>query len=110
MESEKKSDPNQKDKKIDDEITLRLTKVLDAVIDQQIAENEPPETLLTYERLLEEGFDKKEAYQLIGKIVGCETSEMIVNGQAFNMERYIAALEELPSPFAESKQKDEDED
>ena len=108
MEPEKKGAQIEKDQKVDDEITKRLAKVIDAVIDQQMAEKNPPETLETYERLLDEGFEKKEVYQLIGKIVGCETAEVIVNKQEFNMERYIAALRELPEPFAKNKQTDDD--
>ena len=107
MKSEKKNGQNEQDQKADDKITKRLATVIDAVVDQQIAEKNPPETLETYERLLDEGFEKKEVYQLIGKIVSCETSEMIVNGQEFNMDRYVAALQALPAPFAEEKQIDE---
>jgi len=110
MESEKNNDPKEQDQQTDDEITKRISTVINAVVDQQIAENNPPETLVTYERLLDEGFEKKEVYQLIGKIVSCETAEMIVNGQEFNMERYVTALQALPKPFAEEKQNDEDDD
>ncbi len=86
-------------KKIDE----RLTSAIDAVIKQQIAERDPRETLETLERLQEEGFSEREAYTLIGHLVSLEVAEELRGGEGINLERYIAALERLPEPFAEAK-------
>lgn len=94
--------------KNEDLINERLTRAIHAVIDQQIAEKNPPDTLITYERLLEEGFSHEEAYSLIGHLVGMEIAEEIRGEGGLNMDRYKAALEELPAPFAKPKQDEED--
>ncbi len=95
-------------KNAEDEINERLTRAIYAVIDQQIAEKNPPETLITYERLLDEGFTHDEAYALIGQLVGMEMAEEIRGEGGLNMARFAAALEELPAPFASSKQEEDD--
>jgi len=91
------------DKKTNQEIKERLAYAIQAVINQQIAEKDPLETIETLERLMGEGFTEEEAYVLIGKAVGREVAELIAGGQTINMERYKAALEELPQPFAMPK-------
>ncbi|MCP4298420.1 MAG: hypothetical protein GY786_22775 [Proteobacteria bacterium] len=96
-------------KKGNEEINERLSRAIHAVIDQQIAENEPPETNQTLERLLEDGFTRSEAYILIGKAIGREVAEVIINGQNLNMPRFLDALEQLPAPFAKSKSKPDPE-
>ncbi|MBT7152589.1 MAG: hypothetical protein HN945_09070 [Deltaproteobacteria bacterium] len=94
------------EKKIGDDIDERLTKAIHAAIEQQIAEKNPPDTLIAYERLLEEGFSHDEAYALIGHLVGMEIAEEIRGEGGLNMDRYIAALEELPAPFAKPRRED----
>jgi len=92
----------------DDQINERLTRAIHAVIDQQIAEKNPPETLLAYERLLEDGFTQDEAYTLIGHLVGMELAEEIRGAGGLNMARYSAALDALPAPFAKPKPEADD--
>ncbi len=94
-------------KKIDDDMNERLTSAIHAAIEQQIAEKNPPDTLIAYERLLEEGFSHDEAYALIGHLVGMEIAEEIRGEGGLNMERYIAALEELPAPFAKPRREED---
>ncbi len=92
----------------DPTINERLQQAVRAVIDQQLAEKDPPDALETFERLLEEGFSEAEVYNLIGQLVSLEVGEML-NGGAINLPRYQAALAELPKPFAEPRaQPDED--
>lgn len=90
------------------EINERLTRAIYAVIDQQIAEKNPPDTLIAYERLLEDGFTHDEAYALIGHLVGMEMAEEIRGEGGLNMARFAAALEELPAPFAKPKHEEDD--
>ncbi|OGG94914.1 MAG: hypothetical protein A2508_02470 [Candidatus Lambdaproteobacteria bacterium RIFOXYD12_FULL_49_8] len=90
------------------EIQERLAAAIRAVIQTQIETKEPPETLLTLERLVEEGFKEKEALGLIGQAVSREVAELIAGNGELNLERYRVALEALPQPFAEPRTKEED--
>jgi len=90
------------------EINERLTRAIHAVIDQQIAEKNPEETLITYERLLDDGFSHDETYSLIGQLVGMEMAEEIRGEGGLNIDRFIAALEVLPAPFAKPKNEEDD--
>ncbi|PCI28972.1 MAG: hypothetical protein COB67_05150 [SAR324 cluster bacterium] len=98
------------EKKISEEMNERLSTAIQAVIKQQIAENDPPETVETLERLTDEGFTQKEAYLLIGKAISREVAEMLVVGQSLNLERFLAALEELPAPFVLPKKQDKEDE
>ncbi|MDH5559736.1 MAG: hypothetical protein OEY59_02675 [Deltaproteobacteria bacterium] len=100
----KTDDPNT------DEINQRLSTAIRATINQQIAEKDPIETLLTLERLQEEGFSENEAYTLLGQAVSREVAEVIVMELPFNLERFIRALELLPEPFAKAKPSGDQED
>jgi hypothetical protein len=42
------------------------------VVENQIRENNPPETRRTLDRLLEEGYSKDDAMKLIGRAVAAE--------------------------------------
>ncbi len=86
-----------------DEINERLMKAFKAVIDQQIAENDPPETVETYERLQEDGFSVDESYKLIAQLIGMEVAEEIAGESGINMDRYKVALAALPQPFAKPR-------
>ncbi|MFH2132456.1 MAG: hypothetical protein ABIK68_18920 [bacterium] len=95
------------DKTVENEMNERLLNAIHAVIDQQIAEKNPPDTLIAYERLLDDGFTHDEAYSLIGQLVGMEIAEEIRGEGGLNMARYAAALEELPAPFAKPKREND---
>ncbi len=96
-------------KEINKEINERLMKAFKAVIDQQIAENDPPETVETHERLLEEGFTDEESYSLIAQVIGMEVAEEIAGESGINMERYKVALATLPEPFVKPRNTDNEE-
>ncbi len=98
-----------KKEEIQQEINKRLRNAINAVINQQIAENNPPETIETIERLQAEGFSKDEAYTLVGHLVSLEVAEQVAGEQGINMARFVAALERLPEPFAKERQTDSDE-
>lgn len=95
---------------IDQEINERLTNAMKAVIDQQISEKNPPETLETLERLQEEGFSEDEAYSLISQVVGMEVAEEIAGESGIDMDRYVISLEALPQPFAKPRKVLADDD
>ena len=97
-------------KDIKKEIDSRLRNAIIAVIEQQIAENDPPETVETLERLQAEGFTLEESYTLIGHLVSMEVAEEMIGEKGMDVNRYIDALEKLPVPFANPRNQDlEDE-
>ncbi|MBN1661993.1 MAG: hypothetical protein JW943_00180 [Deltaproteobacteria bacterium] len=74
----------------------RLKNAIFEVVDNQLRENNPPETTLAYERLLNEGHSKSEAKRLIGCVVAAEMYYVMKNKEAFNIKRFAAALDRLP--------------
>ena len=92
------------------QINQRLQSAIEAVINQQIAENDPPQTIETIERLQSEGFSREEAYTLVGHLVSMEVAEELIGENGMDMERYIDGLEKLPAPFAKERIADEDND
>ena len=96
------------DKEVDHLINQRLRNAIRAVINQQIEERDPPETLETFERLMEEGFSEEEALGLIGQLISLEVAEEIAGQAGLDLDRYIIALEKLPEPFTKPKKTYED--
>ena len=73
-----------------------MRKVFLEIINNQIRDNNPPETKQTLDRLISEGISEKEAKDLIGCVVISEIFDVLRNKEDFNEERYIAALNKLP--------------
>jgi len=76
-------------------VNLRLQKAILEVVENQIRENNPPETRQTLNRLLKNGYSKSDAMKLIGSVVVVEIYEILKNKEPFNEERYVKALREL---------------
>ncbi|HHS95049.1 MAG TPA: hypothetical protein ENJ45_00545 [Phaeodactylibacter sp.] len=71
-----------------------------AIIDNQLRDNNPPETKITYERLRREGFDDFDTRQLIGQCLAVELFDVFTQGKPFDEERYVKNLSALPKePF-----------
>ena len=66
------------------------------VVDNQLQANDPPETRLTFNRLINEGYSEKEAKELIGCVVTSEIFDVLKKEEPFNPERFAKALNELP--------------
>jgi len=66
------------------------------VVDNQIKNNDPPETRQTFDRLINEGYSKREAKRLIGCVVTTEIFDVLKNKEEFNLTRFINALNKLP--------------
>jgi len=109
MNDEQKGKDKFTQKEDDPAINDRIQEAIRTVINQQLAEKDPPEALETFERLLEEGFSNEEAYNLIGHLVSLEVGEML-HGGAINLPRYRASLEELPAPFSKPRISHDDEE
>ena len=66
------------------------------VIKNQIEANDPPETKITYNRLIGLGYSELETHQLIGQCLGVEIFDVLKNSKPFNESRYIRNLKQLP--------------
>jgi hypothetical protein len=66
------------------------------VVENQLRDNDPPESRKTFERLLEEGFSELDAKKLIAKVIASETFWIIKKSDAFNHKRFVNNLSRLP--------------
>ncbi len=74
--------------------------VRDAVLDtvlNQIDTNDPPETRITYDRLIEAGASNSQALNLMGAALRVEMSRMLSEAMPFDNERYSTALRKIPA-------------
>jgi hypothetical protein len=70
------------------------------IIKNQLKDNNPPETKITYDRLRKQGFDDFQTRQMIGQCISVELFEIMKIGKPFNNARYIKNLKILPEdPF-----------
>ena len=66
------------------------------VVENQLRDNEPPETRATLTRLMAEGHSNYDAKKLIGCVVVAEMFEVLRHHQTYDQDRYVAALAALP--------------
>ena len=71
------------------------------IIKNQLDSNDPPETKITYDRLISLGYNEFETKQLIGQCVSLEIFDVIKNKKPFNKSRYIQNLNLLPKEISE---------
>ncbi|MFV9644290.1 MAG: hypothetical protein ACNYWU_00570 [Desulfobacterales bacterium] len=76
---------------------LHLKNAIMEVVDNQLKSNDPPETRQTYDRLISEGYSKKEAKELIGCVVTSEIFDVLKKQEHFNLSRFVSALNKLPT-------------
>ena len=67
------------------------------VVDNQIRDDNPPETHETLERLMSEGKSEEDARIYIGQAVCVEVWDIMRNKKEFNMERFVRNLKALPA-------------
>jgi hypothetical protein len=81
-------------------VNLQLREQIFNIIDNQIKNNDPPETALTFKRLKEEGFDDFTVKQFIGQCVAVEIYNVMKYKKPFDESRYVQNLNNLPKePF-----------
>ena len=80
-----------------DETNPKLKAVFMEIVDNQIRENNPPETKTTYNRLKDSGFSDEDAKQYIGQAVAFEMFYVLKHQEPFNGERYTRNLSKLPN-------------
>jgi hypothetical protein len=70
------------------------------IIRNQIKDNDPPETKITYNRLIKQGYSDFETKQLIGQCIAVELFQVLKFQKPFDEKRYIKNLNNLPKePF-----------
>lgn len=75
--------------------------VIEAV-ENQIRDNDPPETRITLDRLMSLGESRNNAMRYIGAVMAQEMFEILRSKKPYNEDRYIANLKNLPGlPFDE---------
>jgi hypothetical protein len=66
------------------------------VVENQIRDNDPPETRQTVDRLVAEGYTANEARRLIATAVAVEIFHIMRDREPFNRERFLCNLAHLP--------------
>ncbi len=66
------------------------------VVENQLRDNDPPETRQAYERLLREGHTEGDAKKLIGAAVASEAFWIMKENKPFDQARFVATLSRLP--------------
>jgi hypothetical protein len=74
----------------------RLKAAFMEVVDNQIRDNNPPETRETLNRLISQGMSRGDAKMCIGQAVCVEVWDIMRNKKEFNRERFIRNLMSLP--------------
>lgn len=73
-----------------------LGRVILEVVENQIRDNEPPETRQTVDRLQAEGYTADEARRLISTAVTVEIFHIMRDHKPFHRERFLWNLAHLP--------------
>ncbi len=66
------------------------------VLENQLKDNDPPETRQTYDRLRSQGIAESEVRRLLSAIITVEIFEVVKNGRPFDRARFIERLKALP--------------
>lgn len=66
------------------------------VVENQLRDDDPPETRITFNRLISEGYSEKDAKKLIGCAITSEIFNVLKNKEEFDHQRYVKALKNLP--------------
>ncbi len=66
------------------------------MVDNQLRDNNPPETKQTYDRLMTEGFSEQHVRELIAAAVTNEINEILKKQEPFDRVRFAATLKRLP--------------
>jgi hypothetical protein len=74
----------------------RLRAAILEVTNNQIRDNNPPETKQALIRLQEQGLSEEEALKLIGYVVASEVFNVLKENRQYDKEKYITALNNLP--------------
>lgn len=73
-----------------------LKKAIEEVLENQLRDNDPPETKITYKRLIGLGYTDFETRQLIGQCIVAEIYDVLKEQKPFDKARYVSNLNRLP--------------
>jgi hypothetical protein len=90
-----KRKPAQSYRLVEPKSSKALTIVME-VVDNQLRDNDPPETQQTLDRLVAAGHPLEMARRLIGAVLLSEMNRIMKNEELFDNDRYVAALHRLP--------------
>jgi hypothetical protein len=83
-----------------------LRRTLLNIVENQIRDGTPPETGVTLDRLMTEGFLREQALELIACVVSTEIYDVLKSGQPYDESRYLAGLRGLPQmPWEDKEQR-----
>ena len=89
---------------VDGEDDETLREAIFDTIENQIRDGEPAATAATLRRLMEGGMSRELALRHIGCALSVEFFEIVKNGAAFDLARYVGNLEALPQlPYDEDE-------
>ncbi|MCK9271462.1 MAG: DUF1841 family protein [Bacteroidales bacterium] len=78
------------------EVNGNLKEHLFGIIENQLNDNDPPETKTTYNRLKNEGYNDTQAKAVIAQCVAVEIFGVFKSDKPFDEVRYIKNLKRLP--------------
>ena len=73
----------------------RLKKLILEVVDNQMRDDTPPMTRITFERLVSSGYTPQEAKEKIAAVVVCHIYDIMHDGTTFDGEKYVHDLQKL---------------
>jgi hypothetical protein len=73
----------------------RLKAMILEIVENQLHDDNPPETQETLERLMNAGHSRQEAVELIGSVVVEEIWSALKLNKPYNQMRYVAGLNKL---------------
>ncbi len=79
-----------------EETNPRAGELIIKAIKEQIRTNEPPETKVTFDRLVCAGYSGAETYRMLGCVLVSEVYEVIRHGRTFDRDIYARRLRDLP--------------
>ena len=74
----------------------RLRAAFLEAVENQLRNDDPPETRKTFDRLKQEGHSDEKAKELIAAAIAAETFWILKENQPFNHDRFIDMLNRLP--------------
>lgn len=74
----------------------KLRRQMLEVVENQLRDNDPPETRATLNRLLREGHSASEAKRLIACVVVGEMFHVMKHQRSYDKERFVSGLRGLP--------------
>ena len=66
-------------------------------VENQLRDNKPPETRITFDRLKREGISELDAKKYIAQAIASETFWIMKKNQPYNLQRFIKNLNRLPA-------------